>query len=99
MSQVEEDIIERILQIVAEKGGRRAQWYVGVAKDPKKALFKEHHVPKSGNPWFFKHAMDHTEALRIQDRLLREGLDGAAFNKDVKATGIYLYRKSGHTKE
>ena len=99
MSQVEEDIIEQVLKYIAEKGGKRAQWYVGVAKDPKKALFKEHRVPKSGTPWYYKNAMDHTEALRIEDRLLREGLDGAVFNKDIKAIGVYVYRKSGHTKD
>jgi len=99
VSQVEDNIIEAVLRYAASKGGRRTQWYVGIAKDPKKALFKVHKVPKNKTPWMYKFAFDINEAIRIEDRLLREGFDGDKFPSDRKANGIYVYRKTGETRE
>ncbi|HDQ25853.1 MAG TPA: hypothetical protein ENN43_03800 [bacterium] len=99
MSQVEQNVIEAILKYVKIKGGNNMNWYVGVSKDPERSMFKEHNVDKTKNPWMYKSASDNLEAVRIEEYLLKLGFDGASIVRDVKATGVYVYRKAPNTKE
>ena len=62
MSQTEDDAIEKITKYARSKGGPLQEWYVGMAKDPKKALFKRHNVDKNKDAWFFKFVTDAMEA-------------------------------------
>ena len=88
MSMTEQNTMEAILKYVESKGGTKSLWYVGLAKDPKKAMFKEHNVAEHGSPWFYNFAVDPQEALRIYDKLLMMGFDGARLPKDLNVNGV-----------
>ncbi|MEI7640551.1 MAG: hypothetical protein WCJ46_03455 [bacterium] len=99
MSMVEKEVIEKIGEYVAKKGGQHREWYLGLAEDPKKAMFQKHNVDKDTDYWFFKFATDAIEAARIQDKMLMSGFDGEKVSHDAKAIGVFVYRKRPHTKE
>ena len=99
MSMVEKEVMEKIEEYVAKKGGQHREWYLGISSDPKKALSQKHNVDLEKDYWFFKFATDIIEAKRIQDKMLMSGFDGEKVSNDPKATGVFVYRKRPHTKE
>lgn len=97
MSITEQNVMDAIMKYVTSKGGAKSLWYVGLAKDPKKTMFKEHNVAEHGSPWFYNFAADPQEALRIYDKLMMMGFDGARLPKDPNVTGIFVFKKTGKT--
>jgi len=77
-----------------------ADWYVGVASDPRERLFKRHGVDEAAQDWAFEKA-ESAEAAR---RIARSFHDGAGFDgelgePDPNALYVYVYLKSRDTKE
>lgn len=88
-----------ILAYIKEFGGEFSDYYVGIAADPKKALFEKHHVDPEKDPWLYKQALSFAAARTVQDYFLRRlGADGEpVLRGDEDTDCVYVYKKSENT--
>lgn len=88
-----------ILAYIKEFGGEFSDYYVGVADDPEKALFKSHQVDRKKDPWLYKQALTFQAARTAQDYFLsRLKADGdAVIDGDENTDCVYVYKKSKRT--
>ena len=89
-----------ILAYIKEFGGEFADYYVGIAADPKAALFKRHEVDDKQDPWLYKQTLTFQAARTVQRYFLEKlGTDGEAVIKGDEDTDcVYVYKKSARTK-
>lgn len=81
-------------------GGAFDDWYVGVAADPEIALFEQHGVERTTDPWIYKPALS-GKATDTVLRYFRDVLhtDAAEHAAPVDgATFAYAFRKSAGTR-
>ena len=88
-----------VLAYMKECGGDFADYYVGIAADPKKALLDVHKVDEAADPWLYKQALTFHAARTVQDYFLRRlKADGApVFDGDEDMDCVYVYKKSRRT--
>lgn len=77
-----------------------ADWYVGVAKDPRERLFQHHAVNEAAGDWAFEEA----ESAKAARRIARSFHDGAGFDgeldePDPDALYVYVYLKTSDTRQ
>lgn len=77
-----------------------ADWYVGVASDPRDRLFRHHRVNEAAGDWAYEEA----ESAKAARRIARSFHDGAGFAGDVdesdpNALYVYIYLKTRDTRE
>jgi hypothetical protein len=77
-----------------------ADWYVGVASDPRDRLFRHHGVNEAAGAWAFEEA----ESAKAARRIARSFHDGAGFagelgESDPNALYVYIYLKTRDTRE
>ncbi|KPG01476.1 hypothetical protein IP86_04295 [Rhodopseudomonas sp. AAP120] len=77
-----------------------ANWYVGLADEPKRALMDQHGVRDSEDPWLYKQLLTNRAARTVQDYFV-EHL-GTAGARDAPQTEefdcVYLYKIAEHTR-
>jgi len=88
-----------VLAYIKEFGAQFGEWYVGIADDPKQALFEDHRVDPENGIWLYRQAVSFAACLTIQ-RYFTEtlGTDGIPPETGTEQTDcIYLFRKSETT--
>ena len=88
-----------ILSYMKEYGGNFNDWYVGIAADPKSAMFQKHNVHQEDDIWLYKQALTFTACKTIQqyflDKLKTDGEPVLEGNEDTDC--VFLYKKSERT--
>ncbi len=90
-------VISKIEQYMAIKGGHYADWYVGIAADPRQRLFSDHNVREIGDWWIYEDCGNDTAARQVEDYFLNKGCDGGPGGGDHATRYAYAYRKAAHT--
>ncbi len=88
-----------ILAYIKEFEGDFNDWYVGIAADPKKTMFEQHHVHQDNDIWLYKQALTFTACKTVQTYFLSIlSTDGVLVsNGDEDTDCVYLYKKSERT--
>ncbi|HUT33117.1 MAG TPA: hypothetical protein VNE39_06550 [Planctomycetota bacterium] len=98
MTSSEEEIKKAIQDYIAKAGGVHAGWYVGTSRHPRKALFEQHRVARSGDWWLFKRAASSAVAHDVENYFVRVvGTDGWTDGEASEADYVYAYRKNAQT--
>lgn len=94
-----QQIKHEILAYMKEFGGDFGDYYVGIAADPKKALFEVHKVDEGADPWLYKQTLTFYAAQTVQDYFLRRlKADGEpVLDGDEDMDCVYVYKKSERT--
>lgn len=78
-----------------------SNWYVGLADQPKQALFERHRVRDAEDPWLYKQLLTNRAARTVQDyfigHLRTAGAPPMEQSEDVDC--VYLYRIAAHTRQ
>ena len=84
-------IIEDIIGFINKTATRKELWYEGIAADPEKRLFSDHHVDRN-HPWIYTNAMSE-EIARSVDSFLHENylMLGESRGGDKNTTYVYAY--------
>lgn len=100
MATSTQDIISILVAFMHEHGGPDESWYVGLACDPRVALFEIHGVREETDHWLFKGAFTVYAARRVHDQIRSHlGTDGSPIGSgDHDATHVYAYQKAPHTR-
>jgi hypothetical protein len=94
----ESELIGKIKNHIADRGGSYSEWYVGIAKDPKQRLFKDHNVNEDTDKWIHVGASSSTVARNVEDYFVSKlGTDGGSGGGDSSTIHVYAYRKNSHT--
>lgn len=92
-----EQLMSILKQYMMKAGEGYAAWYVGVCRDPRERLFKEHRVVESGEFWLYRRADNPETAEAVEDVFVNwygaEGRPGTEENP----TYVYAYKKAPGT--
>jgi hypothetical protein len=89
------------LAYIKEFDSTFSNWYVGLADQPRQALFNLHGVRDAEDPWLYKQLLTNRAARTVQDyfidHLKTAGVASAEQSEDVDC--VYLYRIAAHTRQ
>jgi hypothetical protein len=78
-----------------------SNWYVGLADQPKEALFDLHGVRNAEDPWLYKQLLTNRAACTVQnyfiEHLKTAGVPAIEQSEDVDC--VYLYKIAAHTRQ
>lgn len=97
----QDDLIEAVGNYIRENGGMTAAygWYVGVASDPQRRLFRDHRVNKRDGAWIYGEAETESAAREVEHGLLERGCQGGPVAENSAARSVYAYRITLYTQE
>ena len=88
-----EQLLSILKQYIMKAGAGYSAWYVGVCRDPKERLFKEHRVVESGGLWVYRRTDSPETAEAVEDLFVnRHGADGRPGTEE-NPTYVYAYKK------
>jgi hypothetical protein len=93
----ESEIKIAIKAYIDEKGSAYSNWYAGITDDAKRRLFEEHGVSEKNGLWIYRSADNDTIARRIEEYLIKLGLDGDTGGGDESSNVVYAYKKTSMT--
>lgn len=95
MTYSRKDLVDAILEFVSKEDFDYQYWYVGIASDPKRRLFNEHHVPVDDDDArrIFFEANSSECARDVEAELISLGFDGGPGGGDDATTFVYVYLK------
>lgn len=77
-----------------------SNWYVGIAKDPKERLFKDHNVDEKNGSWIYRKAESREVAERIEKYFIEvHGTQGNPGGGSDETTFVYAYKVTDSTRE
>lgn len=78
-----------------------ANWYVGIADQPKQVLFDQHGVRDDEDPWLYKQLLTNRAARTVQDYFLDHLRTGGtrANEHSENFDCVYLYKIAAHTRQ
>lgn len=91
--------VTEITNYARGRGGRLADWYVGIAADRRERLFNGHRVKEQGDAWIYRRCRSCAEARAIEAHFLNSGMDGGPGGGDDTTRSVYAYRKTPATIE
>jgi len=97
MSYTKEQIIVDISTYIRLEGGAKADWYVGVASDPRDRLFNGHKVKEKSDCWIYREAESSSEARNIARAYLDGGHHGGSDGEDASTVYVYAYQRTSGT--
>jgi hypothetical protein len=89
-------IISEIDSHIHTCGGKKPDWYMGVAADAMHILFKEHGVDPYSS-WIFRIADNADIARMVVCAYHKAGYDGSVSIAGPKAVAVYAYLKTAKT--
>ncbi len=92
------DSMLQLEEFIREHEAEPSQWYVGVAANPEKMLFKHHNVNRRHDSWIYRLAASHDDAREIHDSLVELGCDATQSLGELDGTLVYVYLKSQNTR-
>lgn len=98
MARSKTEIIDDVEAFVAKYGGKFADWYVGISKDPKATLNGTHGF-KKGDVGLVRTAASELQAQQVVDYFVgTRGCKGRKESFDAGEIHVYAYRRARHTK-
>jgi hypothetical protein len=89
------------LAYIKEFDPKFSNWYVGLADQPKQALFDLHGVREAKDPWLYKQLLTNRAARTVQEyfveHLRTAGAQVTEQSEDVDC--VYLYKIAAHTRQ
>jgi hypothetical protein len=78
-----------------------SNWYVGIADQPKQALFERHGVRDDEDPWLYKQLLTNRAARTVQDYFLDHLRTAGARTSEHSENFdcVYLYKIAAHTRQ
>lgn len=92
-------IINEIHAYIVRNGGSEAQWYIGIAGDPRDCLFSRHGVVENGGLWIYRDAGNEAIARAVEKAFLDAGYTGGGGGGDWTTRHVYAYRITNSTRE
>jgi hypothetical protein len=93
-------MINEIKKHMDKSGYPYHQWYVGIAKDARDALFNRHGVRERGDWWIFRKATTTQQARDIESYFLNTlRTAGGSGGGDNFTTMVYAYKIGSHTNQ
>jgi len=90
-----------LLAYIKEFDATFSNWYVGIADNPKRALFDVHGVRDAQDPWLYKQLLTTRAARTVQsyftEHLKTRGIPLESESEDFDC--IYLYKIDTHTRQ
>lgn len=103
MANSKQSIIQAIKNYIIKCGGSYLnwnKWYIGIASDPKKRLFRDHRVDESKGNWIYDAAENSFIAREVETYFVNSlGTDGGSGGGDHTTRFVYAYRKTTYTVE
>ncbi|MFC1638831.1 hypothetical protein ACFL26_01000 [Patescibacteria group bacterium] len=94
------EIITDIEAHIASRGGSYANWYVGIATDPKDRLFNDHNVSEHGGQWIHAPADSAATARAVESHFVNQrGTAGGTGGGDEDSRHVYAYPITSETRE
>ena len=95
-----QEIYNAILKHMDDSGVAYANWYVGIATDPRARLFTDHNVDEAGGTWIFRDAGSDGNARAIEKFIIdTHKTKGDTGGGDTTTRYVYAYVITGTTKE
>ncbi len=92
-----------LLAYIKEFDTTFSSWCVGLAANPKQALFDVHGVRDEQDPWLYKQLLRHSAALIVRNHFVEHlGAVGAPDSEAADLEDIdcvFLYKIAQHTKQ
>lgn len=89
-----QEIVDDITEYVQKVGGHYNDWYVGVSKDARNALFNKHKVNQKDSCWIRRQACSSQVAREVQYYFVHIlGTDGGGAGGDDPGNEVYAYKK------
>lgn len=76
-----------------------AEWYVGIASNPRDRLFVDHCVSETGDRWIFRDAGTDSAARALEQAFLNAGCKGGDGGGDYTTKFVYAYLITNSTRE
>ena len=92
-------VIEAIGAHIRRCGGRYAEWYAGIASDPRARLFDDHNVDREHDAWIYRNAGSSTTARSLEQHFIALGCKGGSGGGDRSTHFVYAYKIKRHTRE
>ena len=101
MATSEVDLIREFTEWLKPLRGTYANYYVGVAANPKDRLLSGHGLDDKGgrDTWRYDTASSASVARRVEAHFLASGMKGGPGGGDASSLGVYIYRISTHSRE
>ena len=101
MAKAEVDLIREFTEWLKPLPGTYANYYVGVAGNPKDRLLNGHGLDDKGgrDTWRYDTASSAAVARRVEAHFLAGGMKGGPGGGDASAKGVYIYQTSPHSRE
>ncbi|OIR02186.1 hypothetical protein GALL_158060 [mine drainage metagenome] len=99
MTYTAQQIITDINSHMRQHSGTNADWYVGIATDPKQRLFNDHNVSEKNDSWIYRRATSSDVARSVEKAYLDAGCTGGPGGGDDHTDYVYAYRKTRSTRQ
>jgi hypothetical protein len=78
-----------------------SNWYVGVADQPRQALFEHHGVRDAEDPWLYKQLLTNRAARPVQPygSAHRKTAGASPVEQSENVDCVYLYKVAAHTRQ
>jgi hypothetical protein len=78
-----------------------SNWYVGLADQPRQALFERHGVRDAEDPWLYKQRLTNRAARTVQQYFIehRETAGAPSMEQSEDVDCVYLYKVAAHTRQ
>lgn len=78
-----------------------SNWYVGLADQPKQALFEQHGVRDAEDPWLYKQLLTHRAARTVSQYFIEHLKTAGELppEQSENVDCVYLYKISAHTRQ
>jgi hypothetical protein len=98
MAKDKQVIINEIKSHIQKEGSGYKAWYVGMSRDPRNRLFKDHNVSEENSWWIIREAASSTAAREIESYFVNKlGTDGGTGGGDSSSKYVYAYKKTSST--
>jgi hypothetical protein len=88
------------LAYIKEFDSTFGNWYVGLADQPKAALFERHGVRDAEDPWLYKQLLTNRAARTVQDYFVGhlKTAGEPALEQSENVDCVYLFKIAAHTR-
>ncbi len=88
-----------IEEYIAKYGGICADWYCGIASDPRQRLFLDHGVDEIYDAWIHGDCGTEAVARSVERYFLSRGCKGDEGGGDRQTKYVYAYKITSHSRE
>lgn len=90
---------QKIDNYIQKNGGEYADWYIGIATNPRDRLFCDHNVNEKGDAWIFRDSGSVSAARDIERHFIALGCSGGEGGGSDQTHYVYAYKMTDHTQQ